>query len=277
MNAAGRTAAAMGSANKQDNPLKSTQWTLLGLFVVAVGVSIAERFFSIPLRPGIWDAMLLALTFAATLTAMWGQMPLQNVLLATVIISVIGGGIQLLGARTGIPFGPVDYLPSAEPRLGALPWFSPFLWVVVIFSSRGTARLILRPWRKLRAYGFWLIGITAALTVLFDLGLEVFATRVRHYWVWSPTKLPIDWYGAPLSDFLGWLVTALLILAFATPSMMKRKPSKSTPEFQSLTIWVLLNLLFTAGALSEHLPPAAILSGATCAVVIAFAIRGARW
>jgi uncharacterized membrane protein len=159
----------------------------------------------------------------------------------------------------------------------ALPWFSPLLWVVAILSSRGVARLILRPWRKLRVYGFWLIGITAVLAVIFDLGLEVFATRVRHYWLWSPAKLPVDWYGAPLSDFLGWLVTSLLILAFATPSMMKRKPSKSVPEFQSVIIWVLLNLLFAAGALSEHLLPAAIVNGAVCAAVIVFSVRGARW
>ena len=277
MNGATRTAAA-SSETKSDNSLKTIQWMLLGLFIVAIGISIAQQFVSIPLRPGTLDAIVLCLTLVATLAVMCGQLPLQNVLLAAVIIAAIGGGIHALGASTGIPFGPVTYLPSAQPRLfNALPWFSPVLWVVAILSSRGVARLILRPWRKLRVYGFWLIGITAVLAVVFDLGLEVFATRVRHYWLWSPTKLPVAWYGAPLSNFLGWCVTALLILAFATPSMMKRKPGKSVPEFQSLIVWVLLNLLFVAGALAEHLVPAAVVSGAACAVVVAFSVRGARW
>ena len=96
----------------------------------------------------------------------------------------------------------------------ALPWFMPFLWVVVILNSRGVARLILRPWRKLRVYGFGLSELPPLLTLIFVLGLEPFATRFRHYWIWSPTKLPVDWYGTPLSDFLGWVVTALLILGF---------------------------------------------------------------
>jgi len=69
--------------------------------------------------------------------------------------------------------------------------------VVTILNSRGVARLILRPWRKTRRYGFWLIGLTAALALVFDLGLEPFATRVKSYWLWSPTKLGLSWYGAP--------------------------------------------------------------------------------
>ena len=73
----------------------------------------------------------------------------------------------------------------------------PLIWVVVILNSRGVARLILRPWRKIRNYGFWLIGLTAALTMLFDLAFDPFASRVKHYWLWVPTKLPLTWQGAP--------------------------------------------------------------------------------
>ena len=68
----------------------------------------------------------------------------------------------------------------------------------------------MRPWRKLRVYGYWLMGLTTLLVLIFDLGLEPFATRVSHYWIWGQTKISIDWYGTPLSNFLGWLVTTLL-------------------------------------------------------------------
>jgi uncharacterized membrane protein len=159
----------------------------------------------------------------------------------------------------------------------ALPWFMPFLWVIVILNARGVARLILRPWRKLRVYGFWLIGITAVLTLIFVLGLEPFATRFRHYWLWNHTKLPVDWYGTPLSDFLGWVVTALLILGFSTPSLMKKKPSKSYPEYHPLIVWSAIQLLFIAGCLSQHLLLATVVIAIACIAVIPFAIRGARW
>jgi uncharacterized membrane protein len=145
------------------NPLQTAQRALLGLFLIAIGFSIAQTFFlfRLPLTPAVSDALVLLLALATTLVSLAGQLPAQNVLLATVVIALIGGGIHAIGAFTGIPFGPVIYTPENGPRLfNALPWFMPFLWVIVILNARGVARLILRPWRKLRVYGFWLIGTT---------------------------------------------------------------------------------------------------------------------
>lgn len=279
MNGATKTAGRTSGVTPT-NPLKTAQWALLGLFLAAIGFSIAQIFVSsrLPVSEGVWEAAVLILTLATTLVSLGGQLPAQNVLLATVIIGLIGGAIHSIGALTGIPFGPVIYTGEGGPKLfNALSWFVPFLWIVVILNSRGVARLILRPWRKLRVYGYWLIGITTLLTLLFDLGLEPFATRLKHYWIWSPTKLPIDWYGTPLSNFLGWLVAAVLILAFSTPSLMKKKPTKSGPDYHPLIVWLALNVLFIAGSLSDHLTLAATVSGIACAAVIPFAVRGARW
>jgi uncharacterized membrane protein len=281
MNGASKTTGRTREATSAD-PLKIAQQALLGLFLIVIVFLIAQRFvsFQLPGKEGIWDAALLILALAATLTSLCQQLPAQNVLLATVVIAFISGGILALGSTTGIPFGPVIYTTSGGPRFfDALSWFVPLLWIVVILNSRGVARMILRPWRKLRVYGYWLMGITTLLTLIFDLGLEPFATRARHYWLWSPTKIAVDWYGTPLSNFLGWLVTTLLVLAFATPALMKKKPAKSRSgaDYHPLIVWISLNLLFIAGALSQHLTSAAIVSATACIAVIPFAVRGARW
>jgi uncharacterized membrane protein len=268
------------SESTSANPLKTAQHAILGLFLVAISFSIIQPLVSSRpiLSPGILDTIILCLALASTLVSLTGQLPAQNVLLATVIAAIIGGGIHTLGAFSGIPFGPVLYTHESGPLLfNVLPWFMPLLWVTVLFNARSVARLILRPWRKLRVYGYWLIGITALLTLIFVFGLEPFATRLRHYWIWSLTKLPVDWYGTPLSNFLGWLVTALLILAFSTPALMKKRPTKSHPEYHPLIIWITLQLLFIAGSFSQHLNAAALVSAIACIAVIPFAIRGARW
>jgi len=267
------------SAAASGNPLKTARHALLGIFLVITGVLIAQALTSFPLSaPGVWHAGALIAAVATTLTSLSARLPLQNVLLATFIIGIISGAIHLLGAITGLPFGPVVYSRDAGPQLfNSLPWAMPFIWIVALLNSRGVARLILRPWRKLRVYGFWLIGLTTILTVLFDLGLEPFATRFQHYWLWRPTKLPIDWYGAPLSNFLGWIVTALLALAFATPSLINKKPAKSAPDYHPLIVWIAANLLFIVAALSLHFWPAAALSGIVCIAVVPFAVRGAMW
>ena len=262
------------------NSLKTVQRALLGLFLAAAGVLIAQRFISFPLPSGdgIWDAGVLVLALVTTLVSLSAQLPFQNVLLAAVIIGVIGGAIHSLGFITGIPFGPLVYTEDSGPQLfNTLSWSAPLIWIVVILNSRGVARLILRPWRRLRVYGYWLIGITTVLALLFDFGLEPFATRINHFWFWRPTKLAIDWYGTPVSNFLGWLVSTLLILAFATPSLMKKKPAKSSPDYGPLAVWIALSLLFIAGSVTQHLWLAAAVSAIGCLAVIPFAIHGARW
>ena len=266
------------SASTSNEPLKTARHVLLGLFLILIAVLIAQALasFSLPAR-SLWDVGALVAAVATTLTSLSGQLPLQNVLLATFIIGIISGAIHLLGAITGLPFGPVVYSRHAGPQLFSLSWAMPFIWIVATLNSRGAARLILRPWRKLRIYGFWLIGVTAILTLLFDFGLEPFATRFQHYWFWRTTKIPLNWYGAPVSNFLGWLLTALLVLAFATPSLIHKKPAKSVPDYHPLIVWVAANVLFAVAALSQHFWPAAVLSGVACIVVVPFAVRGANW
>ena len=134
----------------------------------------------------------------------------------------------------------------------------------IILASRGVARLMLRPWRKTQNYGFRVIGLTTALVVLFDVGLEPFATRVKRYWFWNPTKLRLDWYAAPGVNFFGWAVTTLLILAFATPALINKKPGPPPPpDYIPLVVWLLFNLLFATGAAVHHLWPAL---GLICAI-----------
>lgn len=268
------------SATASRNPSNPGRQVLLGAYLIGLGISIALILarFPLPITDGALETVVLLLAVASTLTSLASQLPVQNVLLATVIIAVIGSGIQLLGTLTGIPFGPVVYVQSAAPQLfSSMPWAVPFIWVIAVLNSRGVARLIMRPWRKLRVYGYWLIGLTALLTLLFGFGLEPYATHVKHYWFWRSTKLPIDWYGTPLSNFLGWLVTTLLILAFATPALMKKKPAKAPRNYDPLIVWVSLNVLFIAGSLSQHLSTAAAVSAVACVAVSVFAVRGAQW
>ena len=275
-NAVGRTSSEAVSGN----PLIAAQRGLLGVFLISIGFLIAQTFgfLKLPVSQGIFDAIVVVLAVASTLVSLAGQLPAQNVALAAVIVGILGGAVHVLGAFTGIPFGPINYFPECGLRLlGTAPWFMPLLWIVAILNARGVARLILRPWRKLRVYGYWLIGITTLLVLVFVLGFEPFATHARHYWFWSATKLPVDWYGTPLSDFLGWVVATLLILAFSTPALMKKKPSRSYPEYHPLIAWTAIQLLFIGGAVSQHLTVAAIVIAIASIAVLPLAIRGANW
>src|ERR1017187_1664404 len=172
--------AAQSSEKTSANFLSAVHWIFTGIFLVTMGLVGYEVCSGtlLPRKAGNLEALLLLSATACTLTSLARRLPGQNVLLAAAIIAVIGGAVHTLGVFASIPFGPFIYTASAGLQMfNALPWTIPLLWVVVILNSRGVARLIMRPWRKMRAYGFWVIGLTAVLSLLFDLGLEPFATR----------------------------------------------------------------------------------------------------
>ena len=206
------------------------------------------------------------------------QLPLQNVIALALLIAGIGSAVHISGVTTGIPFGAYVYTDNFGPRLfDILPVLTPFVWLVAVINSRGVARLILRPWRKTKHYGFQVIGLTCLLVTLLDFGLEPFASIVHRFWIWqTPTGVP-TYYTTPWVNFFGWATSTLLILAFATPWFINKKSINQPPDYHPLIIWLSLILLFVAATAAEQLWWAVGINNLTGVVVIVFALRGARW
>ncbi|MDD5141501.1 MAG: carotenoid biosynthesis protein [Verrucomicrobiales bacterium] len=225
------------------------------------------------------EAWLLLLATVSTLAALARQLPAQNVLLAALITAFIGGVAHIFGAKAGIPFGQFMFGSEAGLKLfGTLPWIMPLLWVVAVLNSRGVARLVLRPWRKVRAYGFWLMGLTAMFTMLFDCALEPFAARMKHYWIWTADGFSLTPQGAPVSSSVGWFIVTLLILAFATPALINKQLSKrSSPDFHPLAVWLGAIFLFGVAAALHGVWLVVATDAVICVVTAVFAIRSAKW
>lgn len=227
------------------------------------------------------DQILIALAAVATLAAACRQLPLQNILLASGFTALIGSVAHGLSANPDLamPFGLLTFNPNAGAKIfNAVPWTVPLIWIIALFNSRGVARLILRPWRKQKNYGYILIGLTAFIIVIFDLALEPFAAHVKHYWLWHPTKFPWSWHGASPLNFLGWFCVTLLILAFATPSLIKKQPGNSgATELFSAALWFGSVLLFAMSAAAAGLWSAVILDALMAILLAAFCWRGSRW
>jgi uncharacterized membrane protein len=252
--------------------------TLLLAAFWALALAANGLTLDLPGKPGWLEALLLLLATAGTLTALVRQLPLQNVLLAAGVIAFLGGAAHALGVKTGIPFGPFLFGADGGTQMfKTLPWALPLIWVAVVLNSRGVARLILRPWRKVRSYGFWLIGMTALLTGLFDLAFDPFASRVQHYWLWLPTKFPLTWQGAPLVNFFSWAAVTVLMLAFVTPALINKNPVRRPPDYHPLAVWLGAILWFGLVAAQHGMWPAVVLDGIMMVLAAAFAIRGGRW
>ena len=248
-------------------------FALLFLFVVCAEVTGSPTFA----KTGKALAGLLMLATATTLAALTLRLPGQNVILASAIISVIASAAHTLNGLTSIPFGPCIYTPNIGQEIfHPLPWMIPFIWVLMLLNARGVGKLMLRPWRKVRTYGFWLMGVTVALTVLFDFGMEPFA-RAKQLWLWGPTRAGLFWYGAPWINFLAWAIVAGIIMAFVTPTLINKKPEKRGRDYHPLYVWSGLNILLLVSALMNHQWGAAVAIGIGNGIALGFALRGAFW
>jgi uncharacterized membrane protein len=121
-------------------------------------------------------------------------------------------------------------------------------------------------------YGYWLIGIATLLVLAFDIGFEPVATHVTHYWKWQNAKTSLVWYGTPWSNFAGWIVTTLLLLAFALPALINKKPGTHPPAWHPLVVWTIANALVATAAFAGGFPGIGIyltiVAAGTCIVSI---------
>jgi uncharacterized membrane protein len=266
------------------NPLAGWQQKahtgLTAIFVVAAGLEEVSQWTSNRfVRTGHWaDGLLLLAAAAATLSALCRQLPAQNVVFASFLIGLCAGAVEALNAIAGVPFGPLEY---HRDNIGnflffPLPWAVPVLWVVLLLNSRGVARLILRSQRHTANYGFRVIGLTVLLVTIFELSLQPYATQLKYYWEWKPTKLPSTWYTAPWTHFLSCGVISLLILMFVTPILINKSPTPRPPAYHALLIWELLSFQFLSGLVQQQLWGVSALTAAQMAVVAFFSWWGSR-
>ncbi|MBB6018339.1 carotenoid biosynthesis protein [Deinococcus radiopugnans] len=144
----------------------------------------------VPLWPEGFGVLGLASTAALFVGALlyaaervgWGRSWLMALLACG-----LGLSAEVIGTRTGFPFGIYSYATAPDPLVLGVPLMVPLGWFALTLAG-----LLLSGGRA------WLAGL---LLALWDVGLEPLMTAQR-YWLWSDPN-PI-WAGAPLQNFLGW-------------------------------------------------------------------------
>jgi len=230
--------------------------------LVWTGLWLAHRPFGSTRWP---EGLQLLLAAASTLMALAEELPWQNVLLASVIITFVSGLIQGLAILAGASFG--NMMNSAAT------WSRVLIWLVAILNARGVARLAIARWRTSPFYGCWLIGVTVLLVGFFGFGLRnlEFAGAELHPYRRAEQAV-VRPEAAPALSLLWWAVAALPALALATPSLINKRPVALPQPRQPLFCWLLLNSLF-AGAACLHrrwLEAALIAAGNLTLVFLAF-------
>lgn len=140
----------------------------------------------------------------------------------------IGFGAELLGVRTGRPFGPYDYSGQLGPKVAGVPLMAAAAWGLLARPSRIAGQLattppptgvaseeaaaaaphVARPGLVARAAR---VGAASAALTAWDVFLDPRMVR-EGYWNWPGGG---RYEGIPASNYLGWFATGLAIFAAA--------------------------------------------------------------
>jgi putative membrane protein len=150
--------------------------------------------------------------------------------------------IELLGLKTGWPFGTYEYDPSLGPQLFDVPLVVPFAWAMIAHPILCAARRLAGNWVFLYG-GFGLMA--------YDLFLDPQMVTAGR-WTWEVTGSHVPFTPeVPLSNAFGWLLSGMALIAILHLALPRdrRKVSASFITIDIFLIWtwfagVVSNLFF---------------------------------
>ncbi|MDY7086884.1 MAG: carotenoid biosynthesis protein [Actinomycetota bacterium] len=180
---------------------KVTPWALLGALILA---QICYPLTSGGTRAAFTVATVVLGYVLSVTHAVLTRGP--RTALALVGTATLGGfAVEALGVATGFPFGTYDYSGELGPKVLGVPLIIPLAWTWMAWPAWLAAqRLPIARWARVAVAAF---GLAA-----WDLFLDP-QMVAEGYWRWqSPTPALPGLAGIPISNYLGWLGFAVLLM-----------------------------------------------------------------
>jgi putative membrane protein len=155
--------------------------------------------------------------------SVWGQ----RAFVASAVIVGIGFGVEIVGSRTGFPFGSYDYTSLLAPQIANVPVVVAFAWCAMALPAREVAGAICGE----RAPGAARVIVGAVALTAWDVFLDPHMV-MEGYWVWPEGG---SFFGIPLSNYLGWLGVSALLMVVLEVALPPRGTQR-TPVVQYVAV-----------------------------------------
>jgi uncharacterized membrane protein len=210
--------------NQLEHKLEGLVWVL---FVVHL---IAQPIYSLlPKDLEMTGTLFIVLTSTAfAFSHLYVSLGARAAVLMLMLCFVIAGSLEILSVQTGVPYGWYSYSSKLGPGLAGVPLLVPLCWQMMAWNALSVAKLIV-PKRLPKTS---MILIAALALTAWDVFLDPQMVR-SGLWTWARQG---EYVGIPLENYLGWLLTALIL--FAAFSRFVKFPSDSR-----LTWFVVLPVL----------------------------------
>jgi putative membrane protein len=206
----------------------------VALAALAVLLQVAYPLVTGDLRDRLTVVTVLVFCAACTTHALLTRGPRWAALLVLVTAGA-GFTAEAVGVATGMPFGDYSYAGSLGWRLLGVPLVVPLAWTMAAYPALLVGRRLGHPVLA----GAWALAS-------WDLFLDPQMVAAGH-WRWEDVQHSLPGVpGIPVSNLLGWLGVALLVMA-----LLSRLPDRAADDRvpTALFVWtyascVLANLAF---------------------------------
>lgn len=259
----------MTAATMDPATVAAAPTTALRRLPIMLGVATVLAQVAFPLVEGgaqhVLTMATVTLFFAASVThaLIWRGRRWTAVL----VLVTAGGGllVESVGVALDVPFGAYRYTDTLRPQVLGVPWVIPLAWTMVAYPA------LLVALRVTRAPVAGTLLAAAALAT-WDLFLDPQMVDAGH-WVWEgggPALL-----GIPLTNYLGWAVTAVMVMALLR-ALLPPEPATTDDRVPiALYLWTYCGSVL-AHAVFLDLPGSALVGGVGMGVVVALYLRTAR-
>lgn len=214
--------------------------------------------------------------FVATVAALCSTVGVRRGVGVAAIACCLAWGVELIGLRTGLPFGRYSYTGSLRPTIGGVPVIVPLAWTALGLAALHLGRRLAAP-RRL-AVALVGGGALASWDLFLDPQMVADGQWRWHSPHWTVPGVP----GIPVGNFAGWLVVAVLLIGILDrlvpadqPKYGRSQPiggSTAAGVFATVYLWTYASEVL-AGIAFFHRPSVALVGGL---VMGAFAIPYAR-
>lgn len=180
----------------------------------------------------------------------------------------VASGFEILGLRTGFPFGHYWFTAVMGPKVLDMPVLLALAYVGVGYVSWVVAESIVgRQGSTATRLLITPVGASCVMTA-WDLAMDPVWMNIDHAWVWRDGGA---WFGVPLSNYFGWMLTTWMFYQAFALVLTRRNSRPSTPQWTRLAI-----LLYATVALGNVLLalPSAVPAGYPRVIIDA---AGRRW
>ncbi len=195
-------------------PLRIAAISLLVLYAAFTAYVSLGPLFGFPTVHGHSVPWLTLIATAFAITHALTYIGWRNTFILFALTYTVSLLFESVGVATGWIYGPYHYTDQLGPRfLGLVPYLIPLAWFMISYPSLVIAEGILGygstedQWRNLRV-----AALAAVVMTAWDLVLDPIMVRMGH-WVW---EVEGAYFGVPLHNFLGWLVTTFSIFILYT-------------------------------------------------------------